>query len=293
VFRYINRVRLRHPDLPVFLDVSILKESPKMNKHVKIPKYTVQEANLFNNEESYEIELELDNSRVGIGTEYTTSDAILDVLRKCIRMVLSGLQGTNYPISNSEKDKVLRSYFDLLFDEEYVNDYMNKYNSSQFSVSNNARKKLVKHFIGPSSYTLQMKHIVPLPEESKERISSNPNIRENYTVTDKADGERKMLYIAPNGYIYMMDTNMNIIFTGMVTNNKEHFGSLLDGEHIKYDKNRKFVNLYAAFDIYYINNKSVRELNFVATEETDQANKFRLYLLNNFIKELKPKSVLD
>ena len=86
---------------------------------------------------------------------------------------------------------------------------------------------------------------------------------------------------------------MNIIFTGMVTNNKEHFGSLLDGEHIKYDKNRKFVNLYAAFDIYYINNKSVRELNFVATEETDQANKFRLYLLNNFIKELKPKSVLD
>ena len=75
----------------------------------------------------------------------------------------------------------------------------------------------------------------------------------------------------------------------MVTNNKEHFGSLIDGEHIKYDKNRKFVNLYAAFDIYYINNKSVRELNFVATEETDEANKFRLYLLNNFIKELKPK----
>ena len=66
VFRYINRVRLRHSDLPVFLDISILKESPKMNKHVKIPKYTVQEANLFNNEESYEIELELDNSRVGI-----------------------------------------------------------------------------------------------------------------------------------------------------------------------------------------------------------------------------------
>lgn len=293
VFRYINRVRLRHPDLPVFLDISILKESPKMNKHVKIPKYTVQEANLFNNEESYEVELELDNSRVGIGTEYTTSEAILDVLRKCIRMVLSGLQGTNYPISNSEKDKVLRSYFELLFEEEYVNDYMNKYNSSQFNISNNARKKLVKHFIGPSSYTLQMSNIVPLPEESKERISSIPNIRDNYTVTDKADGERKMLYIAPNGYIYMIDTNMNIIFTGMVTNNKEHFGSLLDGEHIKYDKNRKFVNLYAAFDIYYINNKSVRELNFVATEENDEANKFRLYLLNNFIKELKPKSVLD
>lgn len=293
VFRYINRVRLRHDEYPVFLDISILKESPKINKRVKKPTYTVQEANLFNNEENYEVELELDNSRVGIGTDYPDSNSILDALRKCIRMVLSAIQGTNYPISNSEKEKVLFSYFDLIFDDNYVDDFMKKYNSEQYSVANNARKKLVKHFIGPSSYTLQMANISPLPENHKERISNIPNIRENYTVTDKADGERKMLYISSNGHIYMIDTNMNIIFTGMFTDNKELFDSLLDGEHIKYDKNRKFVNLYAAFDIYFINKKNVRELNFVATDENDVAEKFRLPLLNNYVKNLKPRSILN
>ena len=68
-FRYINRVRLRHPDYPVFLDLSILKASSKKNKYVTIPQYTVQEANVFNNEETYEVELELDNSRIGAGTQ--------------------------------------------------------------------------------------------------------------------------------------------------------------------------------------------------------------------------------
>ena len=56
-------------------------------------------------------------------------------------------------------------------------------------------------FIGPSSVTLQIANIAP--------INSNTNIvnvRNNYTVTDKADGDRKMLYIAGNGKIYLLTT---------------------------------------------------------------------------------------
>ena len=135
--------------------------------------------------------------------------------------------------------------------------------------------------------------VVSLPEEGKESETTVPNIRDNYTVTDKADGDRKILYIAENGYIYMIDTNMNIIFTGIVTRDDTLFNSVLDGEHIKYDKHRKFVNIYAAFDIYFIKNKSVRELNFVALDEEDVPEKFRLYLLNNFVRNLKAVSILD
>ena len=295
-FRYINRVRLRHPEYPVFLDVSMIKGSPTKkirDKDIPIPMYTIQEANVFNNNITYEVELEVDNSRIGPGTDYNNSLKLLDVLRKNIRLVLTGLQGTNYPISNSEKEKMLFSYFDLVFDEEYALNFKEQYNSNQKYVRENARKKLPKHFVGPSSNTLQIKHVVPLPEDNKERISNTPNIRENYTVTDKADGERKLLYIATNGHMYMFDTNMNVIFTGVISTNKELFNSILDGEHIKYDKNNKFVNLYAAFDIYYINGKSVRELNFVPMEEDDVPEDFRLIRLQNFIKELNPKSILD
>lgn len=290
VFRYINRVRLRHPEYPVFLDLSILKGSSKKNKYVPIPQYTVQEANVFNNEESYEVELELDNSRIGAGTQYASKEQILAVLRKCIRMVLSGLQGTNFPISNSEKKDVMMSYFRTVFGED--DDFTGQYYSDDERVSGKARKKLTKHFIGPSSYTLQMSNIAELSDE-KESDLAIPNIRKNYTVTDKADGERRMLYIAPNGHMYMIDTNMDILFTGVITRNKELFDSLLDGEHIQYDKKQRFVNLYAAFDIYYIKGKSVREFDFVPMNESGIPEKFRLPLLNNFVRMLSPISILD
>jgi len=228
-----------------------------------------------------------------MGTEYNTASKILDALRKCIRIVLSSIQGTSYPISNSEKEEVLKSYMETVFGDEYTKEFMEKYNNSSDYIAEKAQRDLTKHFIGPSSYTLQMNNIVTLPEDGQERISVVPNIRENYTVTDKADGDRKMLFVSGNGHIYMIDTNMNIIFTGIVTLEKELFNSLIDGEHIKYDKNNKFVNIYAAFDIYYINKKSVRELNFVALEEEDIPEKFRLPLLNNFVRQLKPRSILN
>ena len=42
----------------------------------------------------------------------------------------------------------------------------------------------------------------------------------------------------------MIDTNMNVIFTGTQTLEKTHYNSLLDGEHIKYDKNNNYVLIY-------------------------------------------------
>lgn len=298
-YRYINRVRLAHLDYPVFVDISIVKSSSFVkgsgnnNRRVFIPQYTIQDAKVFTNQEEYELELELDNSRVGPGTQFDTTAKIMTALRKCIRIVLSGLQGTNYPISYSERDRIMHMYMQLVFGPEYAIEYMEQLLSNNERTREYAKRKLNRHFTGPSSYTLQMKHVAPLPEEGVERTSTLPNIRENYTVTDKADGDRKLLYIAPNGRIYMIDTNMNIIFTGTMTQDKDLYDSLLDGENIKYDKTGKFVNLYAAFDVYFINGKSQRELNFVSMDDNEEPSKFRLNQLNQYIAALKPRSILD
>ena len=88
-----NRVRFCHDEYPIFADLSIVKSSKKTNG-IPIPQYTIQEAGVFNNVEHYEIELEIDNSRVGTGTLYSNTKTMMDVLRKVIRIVLSGLQGT-------------------------------------------------------------------------------------------------------------------------------------------------------------------------------------------------------
>lgn len=271
LFRYINRVRLSHPDIPVFADISIIKGSAKLNKRVPLPQYTIQEAKVFQNQEHYEIELEVDNKRVGLGTRFDTVEKLLVAIRKCIRFVLSGLQATNYPIAFSEKDQVLQTYMRMLHGEDYQ-----------------PRRIQPRDFIGPSSYTLQIENIQPEKEGH-----SVPTIVKNYTVTDKADGERRLLYIAPNGRIYMIDTNMNVIFTGTTTAEKTLHDSLLDGEYIALDKHKRPLGLYAAFDLYYVQGKSVREFAFIPSSAEDEQSKFRLPLLNQFIAVLKPVSITD
>jgi len=280
-FRSLNRVRFTHPDHPIFVDISIVK-SAKTVKGVHVPTYTIQEANLFNNPETYEIELEIDNSRVGPGTEFNTVKNVMVSLRKCIRIILSGLQGTNYPISYLERENVLQRYLSLLYGEKYVN-----------------RRVTYKDFVGPGSMTLQVENIIEPTEDTM-----IANVRKDYTVTEKADGERMLLYVSDEGKIYMIDTNMNVIFTGSKTSEKTLFNSLFDGEHINGDKNGNAINVYAAFDIYYINKKTVRELPFIKTNQENEdaddleegeaaGSKYRLELMAEALELLKPQSILE
>jgi hypothetical protein len=287
MFRCLNRVRFYHDTYPIFADLSIVKMSRKTNR-VPVPQYTIQEAGVFDGVEQYEIELEVDNMRVGNGTPYNQVASLLNALRKCIRIVLGGLQGTKYPIPYNERDDVLQAYMRMIYGAAYEK----------------PRRIYPKDFLGPASYTLQMENIIDNTEPT-----NIPNIRNQYTVTEKADGERKLLYIREDGRIYMIDTNMNVIFTGSRTTEKTIFESLVDGEHIKYDKHGTYINLYAAFDVYFIHKTSVRDFAFCPVdepktttttqdediepmEETKTADtKYRLVLLQQLVELLKPKVV--
>ena len=59
-----------------------------------------------------------------------------------------------------------------------------------------------KNFIGPSQVTLQLHNITTGPNKGE------ININTNYTVTEKADGIRKLLYIDDTGKIYLINSNM-------------------------------------------------------------------------------------
>ncbi len=240
-FRYINRVSFSHEDYPVLVDMSIIKSSTREGREYK-KTYTTDEANVFSNPESYEIEIEVDNSRIGPSTPFNSAASIVTALRKCIKQVLCGLQGTNYPISYPEQQECLQNYMQLLYQDKH----------------NPEKRVYPSDFVGPSSYTLQMQNIAPLDENV-----SVPNIRREYLVTEKADGERHLLYISGKGRLYLINTNMEVIFTGVQTAEKSVFYSLLDGELISHDKGGKFINLYAAFDIYYVGKEDSRSLPFV------------------------------
>ena len=274
-FRLINRIRLSSRTSPVVADLSIIRTSKTTNGIMK-PEFTLEESELFNNQEFCEIELELDNKMVGIGTRFDTSELIIKELESVIRIVLCGLQDTKYPTPYREHERVLQSYMRVVHGDLYE-----------------PRRILTRDFIGPNSCTLQLKNIVELNQASNE-----PNIRVNYCATDKADGDRKLLYIdTADGRIYLINTNMLVQFTGLTSMEKTDWGTILDGEHIMYGKDGKFINQYAAFDIYYVGQgngrvKSVRHLDFAWFEEPttkEELEKYRLLLLKITINSMKTK----
>jgi hypothetical protein len=278
VFRYMCRNTFRHPDYPLKVDMSIVKSSKRSGRH-SVPEYQFVDSGLLESPEQYEIEIELDHTKIK-QDGYDNPDILGGVLRKVIKLVLSGLQGTNFPISYLEQREILEAYMTVLWGDKHQH----------------GNRILPRNFVGPSQYTLQINNIVPINS-----ISKIPNIRKHYTVTEKADGDRKLLYIAGDGKMYFITTNMTVEFTGAFTSNKLIHNTIIDGEHIKVNKKGAFINLYAAFDLYYLNRIDVRELAFAPTDEDDAKQKkgddkevqtqYRLLLLSQIINNLDAKSV--
>jgi hypothetical protein len=277
-FRSINRVRFSHPDYPVFVDISIVKTNRKhVNRHTNqkdpIPTETIQEANVFHTTPVYEVELELDNS---FAVHYNTKERFpeyMTKIRHCIRTILSALQGTPYPISYNEQDTVMNSYMCRLYSDEWLE-----------------KKTPRPFFIGPNSVPLQLENVVT----NSEGLSSIPNIKKEYTITEKADGERCLLYVSKEGRVYLISNSMRVMFTGSITKNKKCFHSLLDGEFIMFGKENKRLFLYAAFDIYFFGGMekeaNVRKMPFATMDESALEDKYRLTLLKKFheMLELEP-----
>ena len=274
LFRYINRVTFSHADFPIKVDISIVKNSRREgNGFVKT--YRTDEAGVFTNSESYEIEIEVDNSKIGPGTTFNEPGKIVQAMRKVIKFVLMGLQSTNYPISYNEQRIAIQSYMKMLHEDEFV-------------VGDPKKGRIFNNdFIGPSSYTLQMQNIIAINENT-----NTPNIRKDYVVTDKADGERHLLYISDVGKMYLINTNMNVIFTGAITKEKSIFNTLIDGELVLHNKNGQFINLYAAFDLYYMQRNDIRHYSFVPGNTEENKAKFRLPLLKNIMRMMKPTSII-
>jgi hypothetical protein len=252
-FRLIKRTTLKHPDLPYQIDCSIIKTSRnKRGTSILIPTYTVEESNLFKNMEHYEIELELINKEA-----YKYTPIILEeLLKKGIQHVISGIQYSNFPVAYSELNNILKNYLKLTQSKE-------KYDEIKEDTHYNLKKrKSRRFFIGPGSISLEMNNIVPLKSEN----ATKENINFPYTVTEKADGIRKLLYIAPNQRIYLIDINLEFEFTGLVCNNKDYVNTIIDGEHVMYDKNGKYINKYLCFDIYWTGDEDVRVFPFIKME---------------------------
>lgn len=283
IFRYMNRITFVHCNYPFKIDLSIVRTSTK-EKWEFIKTFNVEDSNVFANPESYEIEIEVINDDAK--HFYKTATEFVRGVQQITTFVLSGLQNTNFPISYTEQNSILEQYMALLHPEE------NKKNNE---IEFKQQKRIYpNNFIGPSSVTLQLKNI----GSNIENINV-PNITKPYAycVTEKADGIRHLLFINKIGKIYLINMNMNVIFTGAKTLNDLCFNSLLDGELILHNKNGKFINTFAVFDIYFSSSVDIRHHPFMNVPNKNNDKEFkddcRLDLLKELINTLKAKPIIQ
>lgn len=127
------------------------------------------------------------------------------------------------------------------------------------------------YFIGAQPETLH-----------KEKISM---LYKNYSVTDKADGERAFMIIDKHGNIYYMDNNLNkVIKTNLKS--KSYVNTLVDGEIIK--QNDKII--FLAFDLIFYNGKDLRgDMDYKLKTRLDKLNDILLSIESNKYYKLKLK----
>lgn len=102
-------------------------------------------------------------------------------------------------------------------------------------------------FRGPALITMQKENF------SKDHPEKTPNIRDGYNVTDKADGLRCLGFVDGKGDFYMIDMAMNVYRTGL--RNPALRLSLVDGEWVTQTKDKKPMQQFLAFDIFYYTDK--------------------------------------
>ena len=139
---------------------------------------------------------------------------------KGIGEILRGIQKNTILIRNSVADRVRGAYKELTGSEL---------------------------FRGPALITLQKENF------SKDHPDKTPNIRNGYNVTDKADGLRCVGFVDAKGDFYLIDMAMNVYRTGL--RNPALRLSLVDGEWVTQTKDKKPMQQFLAFDIFYATDK--------------------------------------
>jgi hypothetical protein len=190
---------------------------------------------------------------------FKTHSNIQHIMNNCMSMIQLITQ-QRFPISKSQQQIILEDYNTL------ITSILEKSRWNTENVTNTASY----HFLAPKPVTLERTHLI---EPGPDTYGIN-SILKGYTVTDKADGERMLLYITSNGEAFIINNTFEIFETGLKTESKQLYNSLLDGEYVQSAKRRdkKSKDIFAAFDIYFVNGKSIMNLPLIKKTIADIEN---------------------
>jgi hypothetical protein len=201
----------------------------------------LNKSKIINKTQQYEFYIDITN---------TDKDNIIPSI---IKMEQS-LHLNSFIISKNQQLDVIKDYGNLIKNDIYTRKFDDK----------------KPPLLTPKPFTLErMNMLNPSDFENGYGISS---ILSEYTVTEKADGERLLMYINNIGGVYLINNSHQVIDTGLKSPS-ELYNSLIDGEYITCNKrtDNASIGLYASFDMYYYNGKKITQLPLIATSDNSSS----------------------
>lgn len=265
-FRYKKRFTYSSPDSQFKYDFSLTKTSSIQNDNFLChPNFAM--SGTFAATEVYEIEIEAVTLAL---LSKATTENIINKFIEAMTTIYLLYKKEQYYISPEHRQAILTSYLNLTFPND---------KTALTAIQQNPRK----YFAAPQPVTLEKQNLL---DPALDIIS----IKQDYTVTEKADGERYLMFIDNAGAAYLIDSRMNIKFTGVKL--QSIVNTLLDGEFVTRDTVHKRVKIFAVFDIYYYNSQDVRNnpliptrLNYMKEVETKCKARFQEKQYQFFVKQ--------
>jgi hypothetical protein len=199
----------------------------------------------------YEVEIEF----VQKEAEKSISTAVIvQTMFDLITKLLMIRQQSKTLIGTSEREETLRNYLRL------TNMSQKKAVSINLDI---VRKNPKSWFVGPQPVTLEQENMVVNADKEMGVFT----IYEDYTVTDKADGERMFLYIPKDiktkQCVYLLSTKLDVTKFQVYVNKDAMLDTvpgdtLLDGEYVTKSITGTRLALFAAFDVYFVGGVDLR-----------------------------------
>ncbi|RYE18779.1 MAG: hypothetical protein EOP45_13615, partial [Sphingobacteriaceae bacterium] len=230
-FRYMKRYSFKNQDGTCRFDLSIVKSSFEPVKAISASDVFTKASPI------YEIEIESIGDHIPI-----------DILTSEIKLVLKYLQDTEYPLSKAYRLQLFQDYISSFFKQKRSDDVA--YGSSRMS----------RFFLGAMPVSLTLENVVPLDVvEGAASVNIRKKYPDDYTVTEKADGDRQLLYVNSSRDVFLISRQMTFTYTGLCGSKPQ---TLIDGEWLK-DSHR-----FLAFDMLFADNRDLRMLPLMRSRPT-------------------------
>ena len=226
-FRYLKRYSFLTASGRFRMDMTLSKSSLK-------PAHTLAQSRVLQQTSKFEVEIEHIQAR---GDMKSVKDQDVQELYQLVVFVLRHMQEAYIPISQQQQKVVRAKYM------------------AAFLPGAQSQSPERRHFLGVDSNSMSMVHLLPTDVNTHA-----PHVRasspEDYVLTEKADGERHLLFISDDRQVFLLNNRMSVKLSGLRCSDIVKGPALIDGEYVNTDG----FNTFLAFDFLFQDGEDLRQL---------------------------------